>query len=457
MASDMTLTRRSLLVAAAATTAPTAAIGQASTRAAAALGTFGLDSAQFGLRPGSPDDQSQSFRRALAEAAARNAPLMLAPGRYLIDGTMLPDGIRIVGVPGATWLVQSGSGPLLVGRGLERAQLVGVGFDGRDRPAGERALVTLESVREIAMEDCAVIGVGIGLSLIRSGGHVSTSRFEDIGSVALLSLDATGLAIRDNVIERCGNNGIQVWRSSNGDDGTIVEGNRIADIRAAAGGSGQNGNAVNVFRAGNVSVRGNRIKGAAFSAVRGNAASNLQVAGNTCSALGEVALYAEFGFEGAVIANNVVDGAAIGVAVTNFNEGGRLAVVQGNLIRNLLPTRPAGTDPNDGAGIGIGVEADSAVTGNVIENAPSFGIAIGWGRHLRDVAVTGNVVRKAGIGIGVSVSWGAGAALIANNVISEAANGAIVGMDRHRIVTSDVTQLANGRAATLRIADNLVR
>jgi uncharacterized secreted repeat protein (TIGR03808 family) len=71
-----------------------------------------------------------------------------------------------------------------------------------------------------------------------------------------------------------------------------------------------------------------------------------------------------------VIANNIVDGAALGVSITNFDKGGRLAVVQGNLIRNLVGRRPAGTDPNDGAGIGIGIEADTVVTGNVIENAP---------------------------------------------------------------------------------------
>ena len=92
-------------------------------------------------------------------------------------------------------------------------------------------------------------------------------------------------------------------------------------------------------------VRGNRIRHCAYSAVRGNAAANIQIAGNSISDVGEVALYAEFGFEGAVIANNSVDGAAIGVSVTNFNEGGRLAVVQGNIIRNLKPQRPAGTDP----------------------------------------------------------------------------------------------------------------
>ena len=119
----------------------------------------------------------------------------------------------------------------------------------------------------------------------------------------------------------------------------MIVDNRIEGVMNKAGGSGQWGNAINVFRADNVIVRGNRIRNAAFTAVRGNAASNLQIVGNTCSGLGEVALYAEFGFEGAVIANNIVDGAALGVSVTNFDKGGRLAVVQGNLIRNL--TQPS--------------------------------------------------------------------------------------------------------------------
>jgi hypothetical protein len=56
-------------------------------------------------------------------------------------------------------------------------------------------------------------------------------------------------------------------------------------------------------------------------------------------------------------------------------------VVQGNLIRNLVPQRPARTDPNDGAGIGIGV------TRSVAENAPHGGITASAGRYLRDVAI----------------------------------------------------------------------
>ena len=74
----------------------------------------------------------------------------------------------------------------------------------------------------------------------------------------------------------------------------------------------------------------------AFSAVRCNSASNAQIIANNCRKIGEVALYAEFSFEGAVIANNLVDEAATGIEVTNFKEGGRLATVQGNIIRNLF-------------------------------------------------------------------------------------------------------------------------
>jgi uncharacterized secreted repeat protein (TIGR03808 family) len=98
-----------------------------------------------------------------------------------------------------------------------------------------------------------------------------------------------------------------------GDDGTRVAGNRIEDIKA--GPWRQYGNAINAFRAGNVIVRGNRIRNCDYSAVRGNSASNIQISGNSVSDVREVALYSEFSFEGAVIANNTVDGAAVGVSL----------------------------------------------------------------------------------------------------------------------------------------------
>jgi putative cofactor-binding repeat protein len=172
--------------------------------------------------------------------------------------------------------------------------------------------------------------------------------------------------------------------------------------------------------------------------VRGNSASNIQITGNSVSNVREVALYSEFAFEGAVIANNTVDVCAVGVSVANFNEGGRMVTVHGNVIRNILPKRPIGTAPDDDAGIGIVVEADAAVTGNVIENAPSFGIMAGWGKYLRDVTITGNVVRNAFVGIGVSVVPGAGTALVSNNLISGSRGSAIVGLDHAKTVTSDL-------------------
>ena len=420
---------------------------------------LGVDAIHLGVRFNGQDDQTEALQRAIDRTAGARLPLILAPGIYRARGLVLPTGARIVGVPGATRIVATDHAPLIVARGADHILLSGIIFDGSGRNLPANAgLIQLAAGRGIAIRDCEIVGAGRnGIVLEAIEGEITTTTITGALGAAIHALDSRGLVIARNTIRGAANNGIQVWRTKGGDDGTQVIDNRIEDTAALAGGSGQNGNAINVFRAHNVAVRGNRIKNAAFSAVRGNAASNIQVTNNTCTGIGEVAIYAEFGFEGAVIANNTIDGAAIGVAVTNFNEGGRLAVVQGNLIRNLLPKRPAGTDPGDSAGIGIGVEADAAVTGNTIENAPTAGIALGWGQYLRDVSVTGNVVRSAGVGIQVSVSPGAGSAVIADNLISDARNGAIVGMDRRKPMTGDLAREGATRYAQLAINGNRVR
>ena len=81
----------------------------------------------------------------------------------------------------------------------------------------------------------------------------------------------------------CGDNAILVWRSAVGEDGTIITANRIERITAKSGGSGQNGNGINVFRAGSVMVSNNRITDCAFSAIRSNSGSNCQMIGNSCA------------------------------------------------------------------------------------------------------------------------------------------------------------------------------
>src|SRR5205823_9665237 len=113
---SMDRTRRALVAGAvgAAVSQPFAAAAQALSSKPVALGTFGIEAATLGLRAGG-DDQSRVLARAVAAAAGRNAPLLLAPGEYRIADVLLPDNARIVGVPGATRLVQAGRGPMLAG------------------------------------------------------------------------------------------------------------------------------------------------------------------------------------------------------------------------------------------------------------------------------------------------------------------------------------------------------
>jgi uncharacterized secreted repeat protein (TIGR03808 family) len=312
--------------------------------------------------------------------------------------------------------------------------------------------------RELRISDCTVTNSGgAGIWLDNTAGAITGNTLTNIATTAIVSFDAQGLIVAQNTISGTSSNGIEILRTAIGDDGTQVIDNRIEDIKAGPGGSGQYGNAINAFRAGNVIVAGNRIRNCDYSAVRGNSASNIHITGNSVSSVREVALYSEFAFEAAVIANNTVDGAALGVSVCNFNEGGRIAVVHGNIIRNLLPKRPIGTAPDDDAGIGIYIEADASVSGNVVENAPSFGMIAGWGKYLRDVAITGNVVRNSFIGIGVSVAPGAGTALVSNNMISGAPRGAVVGLDHAKPVTPDLTADGAQRYQQVAVSGNTVR
>jgi uncharacterized secreted repeat protein (TIGR03808 family) len=432
-------------------------------RAAALTSTLtsalGRDVTQYGVRPGSPDDQTKALQRAIDEAARAQAPLALPPGVYRTGMLRLQSGTQLIGVRGATKFVFNGGASMLSGEGADSIGLTNITLDGGGIPLPtRRGLVHCIGGRDIRIVDCEITGSGgNGIWFENVSGDVSGNIITKSAATAVVSFDAQGLLVSRNTISGTNDNGIEILRTAIGDDGTQVIDNRIEDITAGPGGSGQYGNAINAFRAGNVIVRGNRIRNCDYSAVRGNSASNIQITGNSVSDVREVALYSEFSFEGAVIANNTVDGAAVGVSVCNFNEGGRIAVVQGNIIRNLLPKRPIGTAPDDDAGIGIYVEADTSVTGNVIENAPAFGIVAGWGKYLRDVVISGNVIRNAFVGVGVSVVSGAGTALINNNMISETPRGAVVGLDHARPITPDLSTEGAQRFAQVVIGTNAVR
>lgn len=455
----MDLNRRHLIGASTVGVAGALAMPADAARAAPLTSLLGRDATQYGVRPGSNEDQTRALQRAVDEAARTQMPLALPPGIYRSGSLRLPNGAQLIGVRGATRLVFTGGASMIQSDGSDAIGLTGITFDGGNIPlATRRGLIHVLGGRDVRIADCEITGSGgNGIWLEQVAGDISGNIFTNIAVTAVVSFDARGLSVSRNTILGTNDNGIEILRTAIGDDGTLVADNRIENIKAGPGGSGQYGNAINAFRAGNVIVRGNRIRNCDYSAVRGNSASNIHITGNSVSDVREVALYSEFAFEAAVIANNIVDGAAVGVSVCNFNEGGRIAVVQGNIIRNLIPKRPIGTAPDDDAGVGIYIEADSSVTGNVIENAPSYGIVAGWGKYLRDVAITGNVIRKALAGVGVSIVPGAGTALVNNNMISETPRGAVVGLDHARAVTPDLSADGAQRFAQVVLGGNAVR
>lgn len=400
----------------------------------------GLDAAEFDMRPGTMDDQSRAFSKLLEEADRRGRPVFLPAGEYVISNITLPKSAVLEGVPGRTRIVYGGNGFLFRGDDLALLEMRGITLDGMNRWIGEdaRGLLELNGVRHVDIDRCAILGSGkSGIVMERCGGRIERTEIAGAFDVGLWSIEGAGVTISGNSVHDCGNGGILVHRWKAADDGTIVSANRIAGIRAQNGGTGQFGNGINLFRANGVLIADNDISDCAFSAIRANSASSVRIAGNRCTRSGETAIYAEFAFEGAIVQGNIVDGAANGISVVNFNEGGRLATISGNLVRNLSTTGPYPGD-SPGFGAGITAEADVAITANVIEGAPLWGIGLGWGPYLRDISATANVIRDSRVGIAVSVVEGAGAAVIAENVISGSTDGAIVGYRWAKAATSDL-------------------
>ncbi|MEJ8473867.1 TIGR03808 family TAT-translocated repetitive protein [Roseibium algae] len=428
------LSRRAFLRGTLLATAAGTALSLTGTAAGAAIQIADLrgsmDASELGLVPNSSTDQTTLFQRAINRAVKKGRALFLPAGNYPVANLRFPSGTLIVGVPGRTRLIYQGGGGLLAtAEGVSNVSLSGLTFDGANRTIGDHTegLLHFVGVREISLTDCAITGSAkSGLVLDRCSGRVSVCTVTGAAEAAIRSNEADGLQITDNVVSDCANGGIWVHRWKKGEDGTLVSGNRVERIGAKYGGTGQWGNGINVFRADGVVISNNRIADCAFSAIRSNTGSNVQIIGNSCLRSGEVAIYSEFAFQGALIANNLIDGGTTGISIANFMDGGRLAVCSGNLIRNLSARGPY---PPEVAGFGIGIaaEADTTITGNVIEGAPRFGLLLGWGPYMRNIVASQNVLRSCDTGIAVTVVEGAGSAVISNNVVQGSQKDSIVG------------------------------
>src|SRR5579883_2375312 len=381
-------------------------------------------------------DAAPLLQRAI-DQAQRSGEVVEIPARLnYVSRLKISGDVRIVGAGRASRLVGLRPGPILSIERAQRVTLENVSFSGGERGGDDAGLIEARDVADLGFADCVVAhGAGYGLQLVRCGGRIERSSFRGLAQSALHSLDATGLTIADNSVADCGANGLQVWRSEQGYDGAIVRGNRLERIRADPGGDGPYGNAISVFRAGGVVCTGNVIRQAAFSAIRFNSSADAVIADNNCYEIGETALYVEFAYQGAVVSANLVDGASAGISVTNFDHGGRLATVSGNVLRNLIKPPPQG---GENYGVGVHAEADTVVSGNAVDNARFAGLTLGYGVGLRDVIATGNMINDCGFGIAVSVAPGAGGATIRDNRIVGARRGAIVGLAWDKVASTDL-------------------
>jgi uncharacterized secreted repeat protein (TIGR03808 family) len=383
-------------------------------------------------------DLTETLQAAI-DGARDTGHLELPAGQFATRGLRLPSGFMLSGVPGSTRLVHLGSDPLLGAEGEADIVLAGLSIDGSGA-GGELwhgGLVHFADCENVTIRDCVVSNTALNaITLMGTSGRVENCRVSDSAYTGLFIYNAAGVFVDGNTISDCGNGGVRVWRGEAGADGTIISGNRISGIDWTDGGNGQNGNGINIFRADEVIVSGNHISDCAFSAVRLNATNNTQITGNTCLASAEVAVFSEFSFTGSVIANNIIDGAAAGISMTNFNDGGRLAVCSGNIVRNLYARSE--TNPDLDTPYGIAAEADAVISDNLIENVPGTGISAGWGPYLRDVTISGNLVRDVDVGIAVSVAEGAGAASVTDNTIIGARQHAMIGSAWWDMISNDL-------------------
>ena len=135
----MDVNRRHLMGASAAGIAGALAMSPEPLRAAPLTSTLGRDATQYGVRPGSPDDQTRALQRAIDEAARAQVPLALPPGVYRTGMLRLQNGSQLVGVRGATKLVFTGGASMLLGEGAGRVGLSGITLDGGSIPAAAAA------------------------------------------------------------------------------------------------------------------------------------------------------------------------------------------------------------------------------------------------------------------------------------------------------------------------------
>src|SRR6202140_1185455 len=157
----MDINRRHLIGATAAGAAGALLMSPEAARAAQLASALGRDATQYGVRPGSPDDQTKVLQRAIDDAARAQVPLALPPGVYRTGMLRLQSGTQLIGVRGATKLVFNGGASMLSGEGANSIGLTNITLDGSSMPLpARRGLVHCIAGRDIRIADCEITASG---------------------------------------------------------------------------------------------------------------------------------------------------------------------------------------------------------------------------------------------------------------------------------------------------------
>ncbi|WP_370674357.1 TIGR03808 family TAT-translocated repetitive protein [Pleomorphomonas sp. PLEO] len=372
-------------------------------------------------------DRSMELQAAINRAARAGRPLYIPAGRYEVSNIHLPDRTRLVGVPGETRLVYSGGGRLLYSEDAHTLSLDGLALDGANRTLSDEddGLLSLAFVEDLDISRLLVQGsVGHGIALTRVGGSLRDCRVSGAGGVGIVSTEGRALAIAGNAVSDCARGGIHLRRWTAGDDGSTLRDNRIDRV----GGGG----------------------------IRLSSAGNVRISDNDLRAIEGVGIVADAGSVGAAVSGNTIDGAGLGIALLGGN-GDRLSLVEGNTVRNIAGDTALTAVGGRSGGVGIHVETPGSVTGNIVEAAPHLGLSLGWGATLGSVVASGNVVRRTGVGIGVSVlAPPEQATIVTGNLLVEVPGGAVRGMRFAEFATDDLTRIGAAAWPGLTVGENRV-
>ncbi len=394
-------------------------------------------------------DQTKKLQNAITEAGKTGGVVQLGPGTFETGVLTIKNNVTVQGIPGATKLFAPNGGKIFSIRSATHVVLQGVGMSAKGITGN---ILTAEGIERLVVQDCDFSGAEAGMRVASCSGRITGNRFQFHEKIGVQSIDSKGFAISGNRISDIGNCGIQVWQTNTGEDGSIVSDNHISRIASRDGGSGQNGNGINVYKAANVTVSNNRISDCEFSGIRNNSGPNGIIVGNSISRCNEVALFVEFNHEGSVVADNLIETVAHGISIVNLDVGGRLSQCTGNVLRNLKGEYPKGTP----LGGGILAEADIVVANNVIEKADLYGIRVGWGPYGRNVQASNNVLVDCRRGIEFS-AVSDGPYVISNNIISGATSGHIFGMDHDKTVTADLALPGAIIPANVNLSGNMLK